>query len=111
MENNPISNTTSFMSSSAGMANGLGPDVAAAIARRQTSPGGNALAQNSQNPQTLPSPAPSGAPQPPMGAAPQGMPAPMGGAVDPVNEQLILRALDTKLKSISKIQETAAGVR
>lgn len=106
---NEIQNTGSF---GAAIGPGAGDAVASAMARRGMQ-GGGQLNQNTQNPQAMPPVSPTGSPSLPPTSTPQaGTAAPMGAAPpSDMETQMILRSLDTKLKSISKIQETQAGVR
>lgn len=84
-------------------AGGVSPELMAALQRRQTGGGATSAVTNgapTMDPQTQP-PMPGGAPvsNPAMGAAPQpGLP------MDSSESSIILKALDSRLKAISKIQ-------
>lgn len=97
-------NTGSF---GAAIAPGAGSAVAEAMQRRN-----GQLAQNTQQPQTLPA-------APPQGAAPTAPGQPMPGAsvstpgtpgLDSSEANMIIRALNDRLKTSSRIAEAGAGI-
>lgn len=107
---NPPSNTGSFGSAIGGMS----PELAAAVSRRSGSNPSGPMGQVSNSAPTadpttqMPPPSTGMPPQAPTGPS---MPGLSQGLPSPSETEIILKSLDSRLKSLSKVQEANNGIR